>query len=926
MTRLQFRILYREFLFRMVDLELLSTHAMGDANKLLGRFAALLIFISLGLAVPALGVGGAKTPPALRLFVAWSAEHVLIATTMLVVGLFAVLSWDSTFPDRRDVLVLAPLPVRARTIFLAKVAAVATALTLTVVTLHLLGGIIWPFALGSQGTIEITVPALEYLPAMPPLDAAGIKQALHRDLAPNLSPEMGIVVGVIRNGQRRVYAYGKARPDSSYQIGSISKTFTGLLLAQMVEQGKVSLDEPVRDLIPSGIVQKPAGKEVTLLDLATHRSGFPPMPDNVDVNHKPNPGAGYNAEHLYHFVTRQGVARPPNPPFIYSNAGFSLLGEALANRAGTTYPELLKREITGPLGMPDTVVALSAEQRQRLIPAYSVRHEPRDAWQLDALAPAGGINSTAADLLNFLDAQLKAATPAIRLSHQLRNDMAPGTRIALAWAHNDKDGIYWHNGALSAYTSHAFFNPKEQYAAVVLSNQAISLLTFSDLAATYVKQRLTGERATSLASVTVPETGGGLTVIRTFAAYWITMLAAGAFIFCCVLCLQGLAAQLLPRRVFLRASSYLQLAAFCMIVSVYALQGFLADGSTLLAVSGDGLLSWSPTYWFLGLFQYLTGSPALAPLARRAALGLIAALSSTAVVYALSYLRTLRKIVEEPDIVPGAGGRNWLPPFGSTVHTAIVQFSIRTLARSRLHRVILAFYLAMGFAFMILLVRTPSAQQALTDTPVSDTWGQLKTPLLAATVAMMGFAIIGTRVVFSIPLDLRGNWIFRVTGARRVPECLTGSRRSLIMLAAAPVWLVSAAFCLWLWPWQMATGHLLILALIGLILMELCLHGFHKLPFTCSYLPGKSQVHLAVLGTLALLWIITLSVRYERQALDHPSLLAQVVIGLTVLWAALRWRTSAHARSESTEVEFEDLESPAIQVLGLSRDGSWPTT
>src|SRR5215475_244545 len=118
MTRLQFRVLYREFLFRMVDLELLSTHALGDSNKLLGRFASLLIFVSILLSVPALGLGNPRTPPALRLFYAWSLEHVLVATTMLVVGVFAVLNWDATFPGRQDVLVLSPLPVRPRTLFL----------------------------------------------------------------------------------------------------------------------------------------------------------------------------------------------------------------------------------------------------------------------------------------------------------------------------------------------------------------------------------------------------------------------------------------------------------------------------------------------------------------------------------------------------------------------------------------------------------------------------------------------------------------------------------------------------------------------------------------------------------------------------------------------------------------------------------------
>src|ERR1700678_630014 len=130
MNDLQFRILYREFLFRMVDLELLSPQ--GDITKLLGQFAAVLIWISSGLALGALFTDIRRVPPQKLLGWLWGTEHFLIATTMLVVGLFAVLSWESTFLNRRDVLVLAPLPIRVRTMFLAKVAAVATALSLTV--------------------------------------------------------------------------------------------------------------------------------------------------------------------------------------------------------------------------------------------------------------------------------------------------------------------------------------------------------------------------------------------------------------------------------------------------------------------------------------------------------------------------------------------------------------------------------------------------------------------------------------------------------------------------------------------------------------------------------------------------------------------------------------------------------------------------
>jgi uncharacterized protein YjeT (DUF2065 family) len=96
------------------------------------------------------------------------------------------------------------------------------------------------------------------------------------------------------------------------------------------------------------------------------------------------------------------------------------------------------------------------------------------------------------------------------------------------------------------------------------------------------------------------------------------MLTAGAFIFCFVLGLQGLAAQLLPRRWFLRVSSILQLASFCLFVTGYILQPIAVTPAYILAAQNGGPLYWSPSFWFLGLFQQLSGSPALAPLARRA--------------------------------------------------------------------------------------------------------------------------------------------------------------------------------------------------------------------------------------------------------------------------------------------------------------------
>jgi CubicO group peptidase (beta-lactamase class C family) len=845
MNKGQWRVLYHQFLFRVFDLEVLSAHAQGDANKLLGQFAALLIFVSVGLSFVAIGLANPNAPGnngQVGLAVTMIAQHFLIATTMLVVGLFAVLSWDATFPDRRDVLVLAPLPVRARTMFLAKIAAVATSLGLTVILLHSAMGLILPLVFAAYAA-PATLPALTFDATLTPVSARDIQAVMDRDLRQQLTTGelapgtgAGLTIGVWKHGERRVFTYGSAKPDSLFEIGSISKTFTGLILARMVVEGKVRLDEPVRELLPARTVAKPMGEEITLLDLATHHSGLPRMPDNFHPADPSNPYADYGPEQLYAYLKNHGVAKPEETTFLYSNLGVGLLGQALAERAGRSYPDQLWEEITGPLGLADTVVTLSADQQRRFMQGHDEKHRPVHAWYLDALAGAGGIRSTAGDMLTYLEANLHpekyaSLSSAFVLSHGLRAS-AGGGQIALAWAYAADSGTYLHDGGTAGFTSYVFFNLREDCAAVVLVNSGPNPLLSPDLIGEHIRQRLFGEPAFSLDSVLVPATRGFRGVLRSFGAYWLTMLAAGVFIYGAVLGVQGLAAQILPRRLFLRLSGYLQLSAIGVIMGVYFLQPGFGGLDDLTVGSIWRVIQWLPSYWFLALYQQLNGSlhPALEPLARRAWMGLAAVVCVATVTYTLSYWRTLRKIVEEPDIGPGSARLGWLPRFGSQAQTAIGQFSVRTMARSKQHRLILGFYLGIGLAITSLLLK--GSPDSLTNP-----WREESMLLWAASLMMIVLAAVGTRVAFALPLDLRANWIFRVIGTRAGLETLAASRRALLLLSVAPVWLVTAVACLGLWPGRQNAGHLVVLGLLGLIVADICLLRFRKIPLPVPTCP-----------------------------------------------------------------------------------------
>jgi hypothetical protein len=557
LRKLQFRVLYRVFLLRVVDLELLS--ADGDTTRLLGQFAALFAAISFMFTAPLILFGGGLPPDDIL-----TMEHFLISTTMVVIGLFSVLNWDSIFPDRRDVLVLAPLPVRANTLFLAKMASLAFAMALSVIALNVFTGLVWPAVI--------------------------------------FAPHAGVVAAC-----------------------------------------------------------------------------------------------------------------------------------------------------------------------------------------------------------------------------------------------------------------------------------------------------------------------------RSVAAYWITISAAATFIFCSVLAVQGMTALLLPRQQFLRLSALLQVAAFCLFVGVYILEPSLQDPTLLATPENQRVLIWLPTYWFFGLFQQLNGSmlSGLAPLASRAWIALAIAAFAAGATVLLSFRYTLRKTVEEPDILPSAGKIAWPQSFGSSLQSAVLLFTTRTLLRSRQHRVILSFYLGIGFAVALAYIKFPLGQHGLSRVVAT---GQAVVPFFVASILMMCVAVAGVRVVFPLPIALRANWIFRLTELRPASEYSIAVRRSLFMLSVVPVWFATGGLFFCIFPPRIVAEHLLVLGLIGAILVELSMHGFQKVPFTCSYLPGKGNLQYAFWGCLLLvLPLINAGAKLEEQMLHSPVGYISIILVLGIVATLARWRSSVVARP-ILGMQFDEAMPPDIFALKLHRN------
>jgi len=395
---------------------------------------------------------------------------------------------------------------------------------------------------------------------------------------------------------------------------------------------------------------------------------------------------------------------------------------------------------------------------------------------------------------------------------------------------------------------------------------------------------------------------------QSFAAYWFTMVAASAFLFCSVLTVQGFTALLLPRRLFLRLSAILQIAAFGIFLAVYFLEPSLTTPAAVAPPENHRVLAWSPAFWFFALFNQLNGSlPSnLAWLAQRAWVGLAAAVGGATISLLLCYLRTMKKTVEEPDLAPGARGPHWTPPFGSPLRTAIALFSVRSLMRSRQHRLAFAFYAALIFSIALSLL-----QSVLFD----PAFRNLNAEFLTATFLMMSLAVFGLRTVFSLPISLTANWLWRITQLRPPENYTSGTRTTLLCFAVVPVLCLAALLSLSFRPWPVV-GHLAVLALVGWIFVELSLIRFYKVPFTCSYLPGK--VHIQVLFWCAMLLVTVFaltSAEFEMPALNDPfryarmtSLLGATAVGL---WAFNR------RRAKSSVIYFEELPPEAITTLGL---------
>jgi CubicO group peptidase (beta-lactamase class C family) len=308
-----------------------------------------------------------------------------------------------------------------------------------------------------------------------------VQASLKKRIEYGKSPSYAI--GIVDKDGVRYYNFGTKTIGGSsvdehtiYEIGSISKTFTATLLAQKVLEGKMKLDDPIKKYLPADVkVPQRGSAQITLGNLSDHTSSLPRMPSNFTPANPDNPYADYTIKQMYEFLSGYELTRDIGSQYEYSNYAQGLLGYILATQSGTSYEELMIKNIASPLGMKETKITFDEVMKKNLATGYSGDKQVEN-WDLGTLAGAGGIRSSTSDMLKYLSAEMGMKKTSLRkamdLTLTVRHDKANGNRVGLGW-HITKSSlgdVYTHSGGTGGYRTFAGFIKETGMGVVVFTN------------------------------------------------------------------------------------------------------------------------------------------------------------------------------------------------------------------------------------------------------------------------------------------------------------------------------------------------------------------------------------------------------------------------------------------------------------------------
>jgi hypothetical protein len=416
-----------------------------------------------------------------------------------------------------------------------------------------------------------------------------------------------------------------------------------------------------------------------------------------------------------------------------------------------------------------------------------------------------------------------------------------------------------------------------------------------------------------------------LQLSRTVFAHAIAVFGGSVFIFLFFVAIQGTLINLLRPRTFKVVSRCIQLQAIVALLLFLFLLPITSAGVPAWEPAHNPGLFWVPPLWFVGVYQTLLGSGdaafhSLATIAI-AALGVVTLACAAA--YAISYKRQAQRALEAAEartdepLWPARATRWVLNQFvlRKPHERAAYFFVVNTLMRSTKHRLYIATYVGVGCALAAFGILEVSAH-----TVGRDFHAIIREPneaLLSIPLILSFFLLSGMRFVFTIPAELHANWVFRLAEDESWLDCCSGARKAML-LRAVLLLLLLFPFYAFLWGWLVAFQHLVFGLVLSLILVEVLLLNFRKVPFTCSYQPGKA--YITVLGVFY--WLAFTTYAYTMATLERW-LLRDGVRWIVFIFFTLLVLGGLNLRRKKRLVHglgliYEDEPNPDVQTLGLS--------
>lgn len=310
---------------------------------------------------------------------------------------------------------------------------------------------------------------------------------------------LSISIGLFEAGADlpKTFFYGRTSKDDSlkpnenttFEIGSVTMTFTATILMMLAREGKMQINDLVQNYLPDSVTihNFTSTEHIKLMHLVTHTSGLPRLPSNLFADKKSdprNPYAHYTLGDMYVFINNHILDYEPGTKYIFSNFGMGLLGHLMMRKTGKTYEELLHYYILDSLGMNGTGIKLTPEMNKNLAKGYTEKGEPAQLWDFGVLEGAGAVLSNMKDMLKYLafhmgktDAMDFKESAKIMQKRRFETDMA-NVYIGMAWQISEtSDGrqVIWNSGGTGGYMSFIAFMPETGTGVVVLTNQASSI-------------------------------------------------------------------------------------------------------------------------------------------------------------------------------------------------------------------------------------------------------------------------------------------------------------------------------------------------------------------------------------------------------------------------------------------------------------------